>query len=423
MVKKIIHTFGTKLLTAIINLLIVIVISQFIGAAGKGEQGILITTIALILIFSNIVGGASLVYLTPRIHPKKLIGPAYIWTAFVSIIFYFILANLNIVESKYAIHIALLSAINSFASINSSILIGKEKITTNNFINLLQTLLIIVFLIVFFYFLNQRNVLSYIWSLYLAFSISFITSFILIFRFLISKQEVIIGYFHVIKELFKYGILNQLAHIAQLLSFRFSYYVLNYYSGTSEVGVYSNGVSLVESIWMVSGSIALVQYSKIANTDDIKYSQRLTTGLIKISLLSASIIMIPMLILPSEFFSFIFGKEFGPINQVMWSLAPGVLFFNFALVLGHYFSGTGKYYVNTIASVIGLVITIGLSFILIPKYSIIGAGITSSISYIFTSIFVIFFFCKESEQSYLNLLPNFSDVKGYFLEIKKYIKT
>ena len=410
------------MLTAIINLMIVIIISQFLGASGKGEQVILITTIALILIFSNIFGGASLVYLTPRIHPAKLLLPAYIWTAIVSAIFYFVLLNITIVESKYAIHIALLSAINSFSAINSSILIGKEKIVANNWVNFLQTLFIIIFLIVFFYFLNQRNVYSYITALYFAYSLSFVIGFFKILPFILEKQKIIISYITVLKELFKYGILNQLAHIAQLLSFRFSLYVLKYFCGIGDVGVYSNGVSLVESIWMISGSIALVQYSKISNTTDIKYSQKLTAELIKISLLSASIVLIPLLVLPSSFFSFIFGKEFGPINHVIWSLAPGILFYNFALILGHYFSGTGKYYVNTLASFVGLIVTIGFSFILIPQYSIIGAGITSSISYICTSLIVILIFCKESNLNFRQLIPKFSDVKNYVFELKKYFK-
>jgi len=58
---KIFKTFGVRLSSAIISLLIAVVISQYLGAGGKGEQGIIITTIALILIFANIVGGASLV--------------------------------------------------------------------------------------------------------------------------------------------------------------------------------------------------------------------------------------------------------------------------------------------------------------------------------------------------------------------------
>jgi O-antigen/teichoic acid export membrane protein len=52
---KILNTFGTRLLSAMLNLLITILISQFLGPEGKGEQGIIIATIAYILVFVNLM--------------------------------------------------------------------------------------------------------------------------------------------------------------------------------------------------------------------------------------------------------------------------------------------------------------------------------------------------------------------------------
>ena len=66
MVKKIASTFIIKVIIAVLNLAIVIVLSRFIGAAGKGEASLIVTTIAMILIFCNMIGGSSLVYFVPR---------------------------------------------------------------------------------------------------------------------------------------------------------------------------------------------------------------------------------------------------------------------------------------------------------------------------------------------------------------------
>lgn len=56
--------------------------------------------------------------------------------------------------------------------------------------------------------------------------------------------------------------------------------------------------------------------------------------------------MIPLLLLPVSAYSFIFGPGFGEVKQVIWTLVPGVLIYNFPFT-GHSYSGTGRYYVNT----------------------------------------------------------------------------
>jgi len=419
---KILKTFGVRFSSAIINLLIAVAISQYLGADGKGEQGIIITTIALILIFSNIIGGASLVFLTPKLPIRKLIFPSYLWSIIVSGLFACILLLFPLIEPRYAIHVAMLAAINSFVSVNCSVLLGKENIKANNTVNFIQTALIILLLLAFFLTGKSVNIYGYIYSLYIAYALTFIISLFFLQPYFKNRTvEQSISVAKAIQMLFRYGFMNQLAHITQLLSFRVSYYFLESYSGYHAVGIYSNGVSIIESVWMISSSVALVQYSKIANTDDKKFNQGLTAELLRISLFVTFFVLIALVLLPGTFYSFIFGKEFFDINRILWLLAPGVFVFVNALILGHYFSGTGKYFVNTIGSSIGLLITIALSVILIPRFGYLGSAITASISYLFTSVFVTWYFCRESGIRFIELLPLPHYFKGYYFRLKQYL--
>jgi O-antigen/teichoic acid export membrane protein len=424
LLKKIINTFSARLLTAIINLFIAIAISQYLGATGKGEQGIIITTIVLILIFSNLIGGPSIVYLVPR-HPlSSLIIPSYIWSIFVSAVFFALMKSINIINSEYILHVTLLTAINSFASINQSILLGKERIKTNNYLSLLQAALIISTLIIYFYFLGKPDILSYIKALYFGFGVSFILSFYFIFPFLKNKNVVKQdnNFSNAIKGLVRYGAWNQIGTIAQMLSFRVSYYFIEYYNGAKDVGIYSNGVSLIESVWLISSSITLVQYSRIVNSEDVSYSQKLTINLTKISLLLAAIVLIPLILLPSSFYIFIFGSEFGKINEVIWTLAPGVIIFNITSITGHYFSGTGKYHLNAFAMLAGLIVTIACGLLLIPAYGIIGAGITASLSYTVTSLILALIFLNKAKCSIFDLLPKWRDINSYYKDLILFIR-
>lgn len=423
MFSKIFKTFGVKLSSAIINFLIAVIISQFLGASGKGEQGIIITTITLILLFSNIIGGASLVYLTPRLNIKKILILSYLWTIITSVVFIFVLFLFHLTEEKYIIHIVILSSINSFTAINSSVLLGKENIKANNLIAFFQTLITILSLLFFFLLLNHHSVFEYLYSLYIAYFLSFLISIIFLIPYFKSKVGIENDtYRKAIPMLFRYGFVNQLSHITQLMSFRVSYYFLDHYFGYKSVGIYSNGVSIIESVWMISGSIALVQYSKIANTKDDKSNLKLTTDLLRISLLVTFIILIPLILLPSSFYSFIFGKDFFDINRIIWCLAPGILVYVNALILGHYFSGTGKYHINTIGSSIGLAVTFILALLLIPAYGYLGSAVTACVSYFATSIFIIIYFCGSTKTKFSELLPAPRHISEYLTLLKQNLR-
>ena len=411
MISKILNTFGTRGISAIVNFLIAIAVSQFLGPDGKGEQGIILTTIAFVLVFSNLVGGATLVYLTPRHHFSLLLLPSYLWALLTSALAYIILSLFSIVDPAFVLHICILAILNGFTNIHGTMLIGKEKIKASNLVNLLQPVIVIACLLVFFLLADLRNINAYIYSIYLAFGGSLIASILYMRqafgRFLLHPAG---AYAMITRELFRLGFMNQLAHITQMMSFRLSYYVLEVYHGEASVGIYSNGIQIMESIWLISKSISLVQYARISNTDDPGYARLLSVRLLKAGIYFSMLALLILVLLPESFYLQLFGEGFSGIKKVIWILAPGVLIYNFSIILGHYFSGLGKYYVNTIASTLGLIVSIALLYLLIPAHMTAGAALASSISYLTTSLVVIIFFMREAGLPARDYLPGKDDV-------------
>ena len=419
MFRKIINTLSTRIFSAVLNLLIAVLISQYLGPIGKGQQGLIIATITYILIFSNLVGGSTLVYLVPRYGYLRLLLPSYLWSLSMSLTFYLILNTIQIVDQTFVLNICVLSIFISFISIHSNLLIGFEKVKTANLIWFLQPLMIIGFLLAFLLNGISLSIGTYFNALYFSLSILVILSFVLLIRAnKISVPSKQLSTFKLIYKMFRLGFLNQMAHIFQMLSFRMSYYWLGQVYTEAEVGIFSNGTSLVESIWLVSRSISLVQYSKIVNMDDKREAQTLTLNLSKLSFVISFIILLPMIFLPSSFYEFIFGESFGDVRLVVQSLAPGVLFLNLNIIISHYFSGTGKYHLNTIASFAGLIIAIPLFSWMIPAYGLIGAGLASSISYFITSIVILTYFKKETKIHSNGFLIKFIDL----LQFKQLLK-
>ncbi len=416
---KILNTFGTRTATAVINLLIAIVVSQFLGAEGKGSQGLIITTIAFILVFANIIGGATLVYLVPRYTLSGLVIPSYIWSVLIGGLSYVFLLAVPIIDRVYILDISLLAVLNSFMTINSSLLIGKEKISSSNFVNLLVPLLTIVTLLIYFIGLEKNDIGSYITALYIAYGAAFLVSLAYLFRFFRKFEPLDPSLTRkILQDLFRLGFLNQIAHITQMLSFRLSYYLLDYFHGEAAVGVYSNAISLTESLWLISKSISLVQYARIANTEERSYAANLTVRLTKAVFLLSAVLLIPLLVLPVEVYTYVFGEGFEGIKPVIWVLAPGVLMYNVSILTGHYFSGLGKYNVNAMVSGIGLIVSVAAYLLLIPAYSGQGAGTAATLSHIFNSLFLLILFLRHNHTKPAGFIPS----RGDFIFLKKEIR-
>jgi len=423
MLNKIINTLGTRILSAIFNLSIAIIVSQCLGDTGKGKQSLLLMTISFILIFSDIVSGKSIVYLTPKYSFSKIILPAYLWSFFVGVV---ALTGIYLfgfgVDNTMIINLGILSIFASVNAIYVSILMGKENIRTANYINLLQPVFIFITLCIFYIFMGDKSIYPYIISLYVSYGGCWLMGTIALRKeylniiFLKIKE-----YKSAIVDLFKYGFLNQCGHIVQFINLRLGYYLLNIYADTGKVGVFSNAVSLGEAIWIISNSIALVQYARISNTNDGKYAQQLTLQLAKICFLFSFVFILILSCLPSQFFTFVFGAEFVELSNIIRLLAPGVLFYAVFLILGHFFSGIGKYQINIYASIAGLIFTVLLGFILIPKMSIYGAAITSSISYIATTIFILIIFIKHTHLKVSNLLLTKTEIKDFNRYFRNYL--
>lgn len=120
-----------------------------------------------------------------------------------------------------------------------------------------------------------------------------------------------------------FGSLAQLGNIIQYLNYRFSFFILNEYSGLAAVGIYSVSVTLVETVWIVSGSIALVEYSKISNIRDNEHARRLAIKLSKGSFLITLFLVSLLLCISPDWFAIIFGRDFTPVYRVNLVMSEG----------------------------------------------------------------------------------------------------
>ena len=420
MITKIIGTISTRIIIALVTLAVILINGWFLGADKVGTISLIILAITLIQMLNNFVGGGALVYLLPRTDLIKLFIPAYLWSFITSFTGAFILEMIHRIPQGFFWHVVILSLILSLSSVNFMILMGQERIKAYNIINLLQVISFFLVLLFWLFILQKREVISYIIGLYASYFFAFVAGFGLILSRV--KWGSFRGATSVFKDIFRYGSVMQTGNILQFFNYRLSYYFIEFFMGRAALGVYSVGVQLSESAWLVTRSISMVQFARISNEKDINYAARLTLNLTKISFLVTLICLALICILLIFIFPFIFKPEFNEVKMIMASLSMGILIFSVSITLSPYFSGIGKPQHNTISAAIGLVFTLVSSWILIPRFGLIGAGMSATISYSVATLYQFIIFVKLSHIRPGDFILTRSDISDFITGVKEYLR-
>lgn len=390
MVKNIISTFFSRASVALINLLVLIISSRALGGEIIGQVSLLILNISIIQIVNEIYTGSFLVYFIPKFSLKKIYLAGFVWTLCCILLLNLVFLLFNIGLKELWLHALLLSFFVALTSFHNVILLGKEKIKHYNFLIFLQPLLLLLSLCVNLFLLNNKNLASYIFALYISFGFAYLFSAIFVLQ-TISKNTNTEFYF---LSIIKTGFTGQLGNLAHTLSNRYNFYLL---SGALLVGIFSRASSLIESVWVISGSITPIILTRIANQQNNVNNERMTLKLATISFVLSLLCVIIILFLPPSFFVFLLGKDFENVKMLMLYLSPGILCIGFSTVISHYFSGKGEQRVQLIANSFGLLFTLCASPFLISGYGLIGACCATSIAYFIQASILTFVFMKKNK--------------------------
>ncbi len=420
MLKNLLNTFAARAISAALSFFLLILTTQYLGSYGRGLVSLVTASVSIILLFNGFVGGTALVYLIPKNRNKSFLNHtiklSYLWAMAVCGIITLIFLFTGSVPSDLILHVLFLSIIASISTTNSLILLAQEKIILYNIANLLQIALNFAVFGILTLWQESPTVEQFILSLYIAYALGFMFTTANLWRIWRGMEhgEASSSLWTTFRSITQYGIVSQLGNVIQYLNYKLSYYIINHYGGPADVGVYHVGITLSESVWMLSNSISLVLYSKIANIGDTDYSRDLTVKLAKFSFAITLACVVAMLLIPTSVISFVFGKDFTEVHSIMVTLSAGIALFGFSVIISHYFAGTGRYHVNTMAALLGLLVTVSGNFLLVPKIGFLGAGATASISFFTTASFVLIVFFKVTHVKLSAFKVNRNELRSIF---------
>lgn len=426
MLRKILGTIGTRYLIAFLNLMLIFINAKVLGAEGVGLIGIILASVNIAVVCNGVLSGNSIVYFMNRYSMHTILLPAYIWPLVGSSIACGLMTLFGLFPGEYLLDIYLLSVISSFITINARFLLGKDNITGFNLTYMMQGGLLFFILLYYYYIADRQEVSSYIYGMYITYGIALAGSLILLYPYFVRKEhkQVDKSYFSILKEMFAYGLWGSADNIAEALTTRLNYFLIQRFAGLGSVGLLDAGTKISESVWHISRSVSFIEYSSVAQTTDRQKQIGTTLKMFKLTFSALTVTMICILFIPEWIYTeYLFSPEFKGMRKIIFALAAGIIALGCNSILSHYFLGSGKVRYSTYCSCIGLIMLLIAGYILIPVYGVVGSAVTTSVAFCSMLTFSMIVFCRQSGTRISGFVPDKDDFMELLKRIRKTFNT
>jgi O-antigen/teichoic acid export membrane protein len=412
--KNSILTFSQRFLNLILGTAISIILARSLGREGVGVLTLTLLFSTLVVTFVNFGVPAASVYLlgSRQYHISEVVFSNLSISVMQSILgiiaglialFFFgdqILAN---IEHRYLFWVlliiplrllnlnlrAIFQAISDFRAFNLTAITG-----------MLFTLPALIAL----YFCHSFTILNVIFVNILAQLFTFILVLILLRGYVSHLKIALTLNMAYLKDSVGYGLKVYITSIFTFFNYKQDRFILNVYLTPASVGVYNVGANLSEKLWMLSHSVSMVLFPKIASLENDERQRRWITPFIARHVFTGTAIAAAILYVLAPFLiGFFYGQEFIEAADVLRIILPGVVALTVSRLIANDIAGRGHPGINTILSIIMVIINLTANIIFIPRMGIRGAALASTVSYSFNALLRLVIYCHIAQVSWLDI--------------------
>ncbi|QTQ08958.1 oligosaccharide flippase family protein [Macrococcoides canis] len=424
MKKNTLLIFVRNLMLMFIGFLISIIIARSLGPTLQGKYAIFILIPTLFYNIGNLGIGSSAIYLLNRDYKnrysyilliKKIIYILTIFNTILGSIFLYIYvnyANIDVSINEFLMIVLLIPVL----LVNNIILFlfqALRNFSQFSFNSLLPKILQLLFLVLFI--IIDKNTLFLTLLIFLVSNLLSTIYSIYKLEKIISKVEKNITPISV-KEFIMYGLKTHLANTVTFLNYRLDQLLIGLLINSYSVGIYNISVLIVEKIWSLTNPLITVLFPEMSRLEDINKKVELTNKLSRIIVISNFFIGILFFIIMRPFIIITFGKEYIEAVNVTNILLIGILAMNIDKILSNFFASVGHPEINMKITNYTLISNLILALIFIPKFGIMGAALSTTMSYLITFVLKVKRYKIYNDVSYKDILF----IKGQDI---KYIKS
>ncbi len=418
-------TFINKLIFIILGMVSSVFLARLLGPEKRGVYAMVVmlpSTLSLIFAIgipsSNVYHVAKKKKIKEIIKFNNLLGSILIFIGImfgVLIVLYFSKVLFPGIPKKLLLFGLLsypLFLINSFML---SLFLGLQEISIYNRINLYQKIFSTVLIVV----------ASYFWGIMGAIASLNLTSLFLFVQCKARLRRLNVNIENSKdldkKEFIKYGLKSYFSDIVAFLNYKVDIFFINFFLNPASTGIYVVAVSLAEKIWIVTSSVSLVTYPKLAEISDDEIEHTNLTILTAKWVFYLTLIIVLFLGFTSKYIiNILYGVDYSQVTLPFILLLPGICLGSMSKIISNSFASLGKPEINLYMGILVLLLNVSLNIILIPKYGLIGGAIATSFSYSTVTVSKLYILHKLQ---HINTLKVFIFNKTDLILIKKLVNS
>jgi stage V sporulation protein B len=379
-------TAGTRVVAAMISLVVSLVVPRLLGPAQAGAYAYLILIPSFLTLLADLGLTKSMVYHTGRqaFPMESLVAHATVvalalgiavvllWTVTLHLLPSLRLESLPIVALVAA---STCVPIDIYARFLAFIWLGAGNVIRYNILELTRVItnacLVIGCLLIL-----ERNALIAFFGWYLAVVATAGLATLLTWRY--RPHRVVLD-IDLIKRLLRFGLRGYWADLANFLNHRWDLYVVSWWLGASALGYYALSVNIAERLWIWTLAAAPMTLAYVSATNAT--TQGPTPAVARATLWLTAASAVGVAIVARWLINFLYGPLFLPSLIPLLLLLPGVVVVSVAAVLADDLNGRGRPELASALSVASLVVSLTAGIILIPNHGINGAAMATSLGY------------------------------------------
>jgi lipopolysaccharide/colanic/teichoic acid biosynthesis glycosyltransferase/O-antigen/teichoic acid export membrane protein len=193
------------------------------------------------------------------------------------------------------------------------------------------------------------------------------------------------------RQMYAFGMRGQLGSLMQLLNLRFNFIILGALAGPATLGIYAVAAKYAEFLRLVPIAANWVLYPQFARSDPAQAAATSRRMILRAGAVTASA-SIPMAVLASVVVPVLFGLAFDHAVLPARILLIGLAAEGVGGVVTAFLFGRGRPGLNSLAAGAGVVVTLVLDVILIPRFGAVGAAVASSAAYLVTTFSLVLWY-------------------------------
>jgi O-antigen/teichoic acid export membrane protein len=200
------------------------------------------------------------------------------------------------------------------------------------------------------------------------------------------------GFFHAFRapslwlarQMTSYGIRGQIGGVMLLLNLRLDFTILGALAGANVLGTYAVASKFAELLKLPGMAFTYVLYPRFTR-EGPQAAAAATRAMMPRATAVTAVAALPLALAAGTLLPVIYGEAFRPAIVPAYILLFGLAPEGLAGVASAFLYGSGRPGLNSLAMGVGVVVTVALDLLLIPRFAATGAAVASTAAYLTTT--------------------------------------